>query len=451
MIMDYRFRRSFLFVSILIICFCTCQIHPQTGRKIAAFGSSVCNGTGDNLKQGGYIGRFKELMAKYGWEVVNVSRGGDNTSTIQERWEKTDKPTKREVKDNQYLLPQKPDYVIIGLSLNNEGLRKVSEEQQDSLFDKFKNGLTGIIDRCKKEGYKVVVANCYPHQLFTESQYQVTKKMNMLINSWKVPSINLLGAIDDGQGHWGELFNSDDTHPSGGGHREMSFAIVPTLFDALAAGKPAPEFSSSGKFVIINGKAHPAFSFTPRDTIHSFAVSFVFKYLEDCTLLAMAGHDANVVTTQFTAKEVQKQGIELYASPDSTERSVEIKDSELLYHSEEGNMISGGKLIKGVMYKLTISHCLARGTMDVYVGDQRIGSMPERFIPAEFRFVINGKTALKDLLIYRSSLNAEEVHAINRNQMIQYSLEVYAPLIDYASGKPINNLAQSEAELKMNK
>jgi lysophospholipase L1-like esterase len=427
------------------------QSYAQSGRKIAAFGSSVCNGMGDHLKQGGYIGRFKELMAKYGWEVVNVSRGGDNTSTIQERWEKTDKPTKREVKDNQYLLPQKPDYVIIGLSLNNEGLRKVSEEQQDSLFDKFKNGLTGIIDRCKKEGYKVVVANCYPHQLFTEAQYRITKKMNLLINSWKLPSINLLGAVDDGQGHWGESFNYDDTHPSGGGHREMSFAIVPTLFDALAAGKPIPEFSSSSKSAVITRKAIPAFSFIPRDTIHSFAVSFMFKDLGDCKLLKMLGHSVHTVTSEFIAKEEKKEGKELYALSDTAERYLEIKDNELLYHSQDGNVISGGTLIKGVMYKITLSHCLARGMMDLYVGDQRIGSLPEMFIPSEFHFCSNGKAAMKDLLIYRSSLNADEVQALNRNQMIQSSLEVYAPLIEYAPGKPIKNLAQSKEELKVNK
>jgi hypothetical protein len=89
--------------------------------------------------------------------------------------------------------------------------------------------------------------------------------------------------------------------------------------------------------------------------------------------------------------------------------------------------------------------------MDLYVGDQRIGSLPERFIPEEFQFVTNGKTALKDLLIYRSSLNADEVHALNRNQMIQSSLEVFAPLTDYVQGKPLNNLAQSEEKLIMNK
>ncbi len=447
-------RRTGLFI--LAIIFLIYFIYPQqtkaqSGKKIAAFGSSVCNGSGDHLKQGGYIGRFKNIIAKYGFELVNVSRGGDNTSTIQDRWEKTDKPTKREVKDNQYLLPQKPDYVIVGLSLNNEGLRKVTEEQQDSLFDKFKNGLTGIIERCKKEGYKVVVANCYPHQLFTPSQYQITKKMNLLINSWKLPSINLLGALDDGQGHWGESFNYDDTHPSGGGHREMSFAIVPTLFDALAAGKPVPEFHCSTKFAMLNRKATPAFGFIPRDTIHSFAVSFMFKDLGDCVLLRLRGHVVNSVSSEFSAKDVQKTGIELYAQPDTVERSIEIKNNELLYHSEDGNIISGGKLIKGMMYKITLSHCLARGMMDLYIGDQRIGSLPERFIPEAFQFVSNGKTALKDLLIYRSSLNADEVHAINRNQMIQSSLEVFAPLNDYVSGKPIKNLAQSEEKLIMNK
>ena len=141
----------------------------------------------------------------------------------------------------------------------------------------------------------------------------------------------------------------------------------------------------------------------------------------------------------------------MYALPDTIEQYIEIKENELLYHGEDGNVISGGTLIKGVMYKITLSHCLARGTMDLYEGDQRIGSLPERFIPFEFDFCSNGKTGMKDLLIYRSSLNADEVHAINRNQMIQSSLEVYAPLLEYTPGKPIKNLAQSKEELKLNK
>ena len=55
-------------------------------RRIAVFGSSVANGTGDDLGQEGYTGRLRALLAPRGWEVLNQSRGGDNTKTMAPRF-----------------------------------------------------------------------------------------------------------------------------------------------------------------------------------------------------------------------------------------------------------------------------------------------------------------------------------------------------------------------------
>lgn len=55
-------------------------------RRIAVFGSSVANGTGDDLGKEGYTGRLRELLAPHGWEVLNQSRGGDNTKTMAPRF-----------------------------------------------------------------------------------------------------------------------------------------------------------------------------------------------------------------------------------------------------------------------------------------------------------------------------------------------------------------------------
>ena len=37
-------------------------------RRIAVFGSSVANGTGDDLGKEGYTGRLRELLAPRGWD-----------------------------------------------------------------------------------------------------------------------------------------------------------------------------------------------------------------------------------------------------------------------------------------------------------------------------------------------------------------------------------------------
>src|SRR6476660_9125399 len=88
-------------------------------HRIAVFGSSVANGTGDELGKEGYTGRLRALLAARGWEVLNQSRGGDNTKTMAPRFAPEGEPQP----NVRYLLPVHPNYVLLGLSLGNEGIR----------------------------------------------------------------------------------------------------------------------------------------------------------------------------------------------------------------------------------------------------------------------------------------------------------------------------------------
>ena len=91
-------------------------------KRIALWGSSVPNGTGDELELGGYTGRLRQLLEPRGWEVLNVSRGGDNTITITPRFEPEGDPNP----NTRYLTPVDPGYVVIALSLGNEGIKRLS-------------------------------------------------------------------------------------------------------------------------------------------------------------------------------------------------------------------------------------------------------------------------------------------------------------------------------------
>ena len=46
-----------------------------------------------------------------------------------------------------------------------------------------------------------------------------------------MPTVNVLGAIDDGKGHW--ALGWDDKHPQNSGHHEFLYSFVPSLFEAL--------------------------------------------------------------------------------------------------------------------------------------------------------------------------------------------------------------------------
>ena len=137
-------------------------------RKIAVFGSSVAKGSGDTTGTGGYAGVLKEIMEKRGWTVVNVSRGGDNTVKIMPRFESE-------------LLPQHPGYVVIGLSLGNEGIASTSELTRQRVFERYRSGLLHLIRLCRENGMVPVVVNCYARNDFGPAQYDAVRQMNHII------------------------------------------------------------------------------------------------------------------------------------------------------------------------------------------------------------------------------------------------------------------------------
>ena len=85
--------------------------HAQSGaakpRRIAVFGSSVANGTGDEYAKEGHTGRLRELLAPRGWDVLNQSRGGANTIRMAPRFAPENQPEP----NVRYLPPVNPTYI----------------------------------------------------------------------------------------------------------------------------------------------------------------------------------------------------------------------------------------------------------------------------------------------------------------------------------------------------
>ena len=64
-----------------------------------------------------------------------------------------------------------------------------------------------------------------PNSGYTPAQYGYIKRMNLLSNTWDVPSANFLGAIEDGQGHWVDGYHANGGHPNGAGSTEMYLLV----------------------------------------------------------------------------------------------------------------------------------------------------------------------------------------------------------------------------------
>ena len=394
-------------------------------KKVAIFGSSVAKGTGDTTATGGYTGFIKQILEKRGWTVVNISRGGDNTVKIMPRYA-------------SQLLPEKAKYVILGLSLGNEGIYSESETTRNRIFERYRSGMLRLIELCRQDGMVPFITNCYARNDFQLPHYEATKKMNLIINTWDVPSMNTLGTIDNGRGNWLEGFWHDAWHPNVQGHKEMFYAFVPSIFDAMDAGKKTPcKVRSNHYLQIRNESSNQPLTYIPDDTIHSFAVSFLVKAPTNGTLATIKG------TNNYSALSLNNNKIE-YKSTNST---------ILMGDTTQTN--------NGWIY-VVVSHQWASGKTTLFVNGQLVGTTQEKL---NFNTFILGGTGgekgitsavkeagFKDLLIYRSALNPDEAKALFYDQLLQSSLEIYASFDDlvYKSGSNANNYAQSLSRLSIN-
>ena len=100
---------------------------------------------------------------------------------------------------------------------------------------------------------------------------------------------------------------------------------------------------------------------------------------------------------------------------------------------------------------MLVSHYTARGETLFFVDGRLAGATAERLEPTRFGLGGPGEADFRDLLIYRSALNADEVAALDSGRLLQASLEVYSPLTDaqFHSGGAVANLAQSLTSAKI--
>lgn len=425
-------------------------------RRIAVFGSSVANGTGDETGKEGYTGLLRQLWAGRGWEVLNQSRGGDTTKTMAPRFAPAGTPDP----NTRYLLPVHPGYVVIGLSLANEGIWEAKTKQEkEAVFNQYAAGIQDFIKRSRENNIVPIVGLCYPRMVYTPVEYEYVRRMNLLTNSWDVPSVNLLGATDDGTGRYSPGFDYDDKHPNASGHRELFYAFVPSLLEALEKGKPTPSRSPADKgFARV--RPGPAFVFSPEDTMHPFAISFEVRAQSDGTIVSISGSQlaAKRETKKAGSGQVEFESITL--TPDQPfNATIAIEDGYLSY-KPAGRAPVRSIRADSEWHHIVLSHYTALGETQFYVDGFLAGKVAERLQPT--RFVFGGSDSAanvssprqadyRNLFVFRSALNNDEVRALHEGKVLQASLEIYAPLADasFRQGTPVDNRAQSMSTLKV--
>jgi lysophospholipase L1-like esterase len=438
-----------LMFAVTAIVLVTGQKPGAPARRIAVFGSSVANGTGDDQGKEGYTGRLRELLASRGWEVLNQSRGGDNTKTMAPRFEPVGDPDPKV----RYLLPVSPSYVLLGLSLGNEGIQNgTTKNEKDAVYNQFESGMRAFVERSRQHHIVPIITLCYTRNDFTAVEYEYTRRMNLAINAWDVPSVNFLGAVDDGSGKWAKGFWHDSLHPNAAGHAELVRTFVPTLFDALEQGKPAPARSTSAGFAHLENGA--AISFTPDDSMHPFAFGFTVRLAGsrsgDSSVAEIRG--STLTATMGTKSEARGGGrgtlefeTTTLTSAEPFLATIDVQGGTWIYKAANGTIVHSRVKADGRAHRLFVSHYTARGETLFFVDGALAGTTSERLEPKIFALGGPREADFKDLLVYRSALNADEVTALEGGRLLQASLEVYSPLAEaqFQPGASVANLAQS--------
>ncbi len=384
-----------------------------TPLHVTFFGSSVCWGTGA-ANNHGYAWQFFHSGAidTLNYKYFNASTGGDNTLKVE-----------KENRLTQKLFPTRPDIVVIGLSLGNEGILSPKDNNgREQILEQYRSRLLALTDSLSRMGMDPVIVNCYANDHFTEAHYEITQRMNRIINTWPYPSVNVLGTVDDGTGKWVEGYVRDPLHPNTAGHAEMSYAIVPSLFEAIRAGKKIPTYDWHRSYAMVQnvGKADKPLQLDVPGTLHSFTLSFRFK---DTGEGSVAG---------FTSG--------------SQSHVLGVSGSSLRYKSLSKNLPS----TPDTWTHVVLSHSYANQKTTLFVNGELVGSVQEQLAPTQVYFGGTApKIALKDVTLHRSALNDSEALDLYNRKFIQSSLEYYNPLTAPVTGSTLGNEAQSLSTLKI--
>ena len=385
---------------------------PIDENRISVFGSSVANGQGATDWKGyrylygqQLIARHNEGRSDNAFYTTNVSIGGNTTTNLLNRYDD--------------LIRDFGRYVIFGLSLGNEGIHGASNQQ--AVFNQWRDNMLTLISKVRADGKIPMVMNNYTRGDYNNDDYYYVKQLNLLIHEWDVPSTNVLGSIDKGNGQWADGYVSDTYHQNTAGHAEFMYAMVPSLFDAIKAGKPQPVRNQSKSMTVEAGKR---IYFEPEETVHPFTITVRIK-----GTVGQVFSLTQAVSLQEATVRINEDGTVTYTAPSGSTITSTTKVNDDNWHN------------------ITLTSYFAQRRTLLYVDKTKAGEIGERLSKLELVSIGDDENSREvcELSFWRSGMTPEEISAVCNGKMLKSSLEIYAPL---GGVFDMNNLAQSTNRLR---
>jgi lysophospholipase L1-like esterase len=191
---------------------------PKNGLKVLVIGSSVAMGCSAWLLKGWASQLGETLKEKFGHQLVNRSQLGANVSSTIERFAAV-------------VVPEKPDLVIISLSLGNEGLAYCRPHDRRAVQRRYESGLQQLIKMTQDLGAIPIIGGLYPNGDYNPEHNWLLRDTHDRMLRWGVPILSWLDALDDGDGGWKSGLSLDVAHPNTAGHQLMFEAINLDVFE----------------------------------------------------------------------------------------------------------------------------------------------------------------------------------------------------------------------------
>ncbi len=375
-------------VFIMFLCAMLSASETKT-KKIIVFGSSVASGWISSLNeqydmQNGWAYRLERFLKDKDYQVINKSIPGDNTDSALKRFEEA-------------VIQEKPDILIISLSLSNEGLGTKPEKE---VIDSFINNLNKMIAKAEEKQIKVIIGSCYANNEYSKEDFEAIKKTNIQIQSLRKPVINLLGNFSDINGHFPENHSFDGLHPDNFGHEEMFFGIVPGLFDQTLNHKTNVDHFISADFEKID-QNKPLF-YVPESIMHSFCLQLKTQKIKQ--LKFTMTHSTGELEVTIDPKNLTVQNVDEQGKKEISTIAIKSKNST---------------------NSITYNYSYANQKFQIYMNDAVLTEIPFQAEPLMLSLSTEKTYMAKDLLLYRTSLLPYEIQLLNNNQLYNAGLDIY--------------------------
>jgi len=399
---------------------------PATFRKkLMVVGSSVAYGQGATSNNG-WANRLGTDITARGWTYTNRAIPGNSTQMVIDRFY-TD------------VTPENPDVLIIALSLINEG---IFFSDKEVVYNTFKSNLQKLVKMCSQHDIIPVIANAYPNNDYLATDYRYIQQINKELDSWGVPTINMLGALDDLSGKFVAGSFVDASHPNDTGHQEMYKSVPPSMFDALVNWdtkrlNPEKGAITIGSDVTNEKPLEAIFDGAPSN----YTVSFWLKVNDAAASgRVLAGFGTGIArfsnSIGIGLRYVNSSGVsvDFGVFPEVTKNWYHVA---VTYNSitQKSRAYMNGVFMGEVSDNVTLSRMAIGGRSDT--GQAALNSL---------------NTDFKDVAIYRGRLTDIQIKELYSGNILKSSLEIFSPLSDKEITKDFRmlNFAPTLSYLKVN-